>query len=421
METSHLECKKCHAEMFEGAHFCMRCGTSLDKVGEVPTRRTTDRPGAPSRRPMAPDLWPMPSEPPVPIETLEPLGPDDVAPLIPSPPSAPIAPVRGVETSSDNRRQMPMAEISKDEVLRRVRIKQSLKRAGLSGIDLAGASLENVDFSRAELDGANLENAKLAMAQLKNASLRGAKLRGADLRAANLEGADLEDADLTGAKLPGALLGRATLERCVLAGSDLGGADLRSADLRDANLDGANLAGAKVAGASFYGARLSGVGLVEIDVSAAGDGSERLAGAPALALLTGRKLSIPPGPAARYFGKGDVLRDATLVFEPGSVIQIDSRFENCSLSLGDGAELTIGEPGVLHNCQIAGAGQITVHGRFFERSSPGIAGAKSVVVSSKGAIVGGIEQAPESTVFAFEPGSRLRVKILRPRERIAAE
>jgi hypothetical protein len=314
-----------------------------------------------------------------------------------------------------------MAEISKDEVLRRVRIKQSLKRAGLSGIDLAGAALEAVDFSRAELDGANLENAKLSGAILKNASLRGAKLRGADLRKANLEGADFEDADLSGAKLPGALLGRATLERCVLAGADLAGADLRSADFHDANLDSANLAGVKVAGASFTGARLSNVGPLEIDVSLAGDGSERLAGAPALALLSGRKLSLPPGPAARYFGKGDVLRDATLVFEPGSVIQIDSRFENCSLALGDGAELTIGEPGVLRNCQITGAGQITVHGRFFERSSPGIAGAKSVVVSARGAIVGGIEQAPESTVFAFEPGSRLRVKILRPRERAAAE
>jgi hypothetical protein len=35
--------------------------------------------------------------------------------------------------------------------------------------------------------------------------------------------------------------------------------------------------------------------------------------------------------------------------------------------------------------------------------------------------VGGIEQAPQATVFAFEPGSRLRVKILKPRERAAAE
>ena len=38
------------------------------------------------------------------------------------------------------------------------------------------------------------------------------------------------------------------------------------------------------------------------------------------------------------------------------------------------AELTIGEPGVLKDCEIVGRGKITVHGRFFERKSPGIVG-----------------------------------------------
>ena len=34
---------------------------------------------------------------------------------------------------------------------------------------------------------------------------------------------------------------------------------------------------------------------------------------------------------------------ATLEFGDGSRIHIDSRFDNCSITLGEGAELTIGE------------------------------------------------------------------------------
>ena len=60
-------------------------------------------------------------------------------------------------------------------------------------------------------------------------------------------------------------------------------------------------------------------------------------------------------------------------------------------------------------------------GRFFERATPGIAGARSITVSNSGAIVGGLEQAEEATLFAFEAGCRLRVKILKPRMRTAAE
>ena len=48
-------------------------------------------------------------------------------------------------------------------------------------------------------------------------------------------------------------------------------------------------------------------------------------------------------------------------------------------------------------------------------------GARSIVVSARGGVVSGIEQASDATAFAFEPGSRLRVKILRPRLSQAAE
>ena len=37
------------------------------------------------------------------------------------------------------------------------------------------------------------------------------------------------------------------------------------------------------------------------------------------------------------------------------------------------------------------------------------------MVTSEGQLVGAVEQAPELTRFAFEPGCRLRMKILRAR------
>jgi len=332
-----------------------------------------------------------------------------------------------------------MAEPTRDEVLRRVRAKQSLKRAGLSGMDLSGLNLEGIDFARADFDGAILDDAKMAGAVLTNASLRGASLKrtnleGADLARADLDGADLADArlvracleraSLCGAKLERANLAEANLTGAELSDSSLSAADLSRADARHAIFDntafnGVRLDAAKLAGATFAGARVTTPVFEWIDVSVAGDGSLRLDGEKAFAFLGGRHTSLAP--KVRYFGKGDVLRDATLEFGGGSVIHIDSPFENCLITLGDGAELTIGETGVLHACEIVGGGRITVHGRFFERSSPGIAGARSLTVSQTGAIVGGLEQAPEATLFAFEPGCRLRVKILKPRIREAAE
>ena len=119
--------------------------------------------------------------------------------------------------------------------------------------------------------------------------------------------------------------------------------------------------------------------------------------------------------ATRYFGQGDVLRNATLEFGAGIKVHIESRFEHCSIALGQGAELTVGKAGVLSQCRIEGAGKITVHGRFQERESPGIVGPAELTVTSEGTLVGVVEQAPELTRFAFEPGSKLRMKILRAR------
>src|SRR5688572_10016169 len=44
MELSSVECLKCHAEMFEGARFCIKCGSALDGAPSVVTRTVTSRP-----------------------------------------------------------------------------------------------------------------------------------------------------------------------------------------------------------------------------------------------------------------------------------------------------------------------------------------------------------------------------------------
>jgi uncharacterized protein YjbI with pentapeptide repeats len=496
MSAATFECSKCHVEMFEGAHFCVRCGTPRERAegAAAPASPATASPPTPVATSTATGLNAAVAEATSVAEAVSRALRDDAlleidtnfgaltAPSKPPPTPSVTAPKQPVarEDESSRRRQSTMGEISRDEVLRRARNKQSLKRAGLAGIDLSGANLEGVDFARADLEGANLEHAKLRGAILKSANLRQAKLKGADLTEADLDKADLEGASLEGACLERAVLKRATLEGAQLAGARLDGANLAGAELSCATLDGASLKGvdlsySELAEAEFEGADLSGANLTKacldgavltrtvlsdcdarhatfraaelggalmhrikldgaiftgaraegalaewIDLSVAGDGSLRKDGDHALRHLRGEPDPVPAA-TTRYFGKGDVLRDATLEFGENSVIHIDSRFENCSITLREGAELTIGDDGLLKNCSVVGNGKIIVHGRFFERSSPGIVGARSLLVSSRGGLVAGIEQAPDSTVFAFEPGCRLRVKILRPRLPQAAE
>lgn len=388
-------------------------------------------------------------------------------------PNAP-APVTHHEGTSS------MPDYSREEILRRVRLKQSLKRVGLAGIDLSGANLEGVDFSRADLDGANLrdanlknanlqsaslrqanlegadlsnarlhkadltgarlsgatlERAELALAELveadvTNATLRGARLSSANLEEADLSGAVLEDAELRGAQAAGATFARASLCRANLGRADLAvadftHADLRGADLRESTASGAIVTGARVDRGAFARARLDEpleASWIRGTNPGANDAEERLDGAAALRFLTVDEESAErEANGTRYFGKGDVLRNATLEFGAGSKIHVDSRFENCAIALGEDAELVIGESGVLKDCQIFGHGSIVVNGCFFERQTPGIAGPKSLVVSSRGMLKGAVEQAPDSTVFAFEAGCRLRVKILPPSGQPIAE
>jgi hypothetical protein len=256
---------------------------------------------------------------------------------------------------------------------------------------------------------------KAAQADFSNANLRGAKLTEGDFSRAQFASAILAGAKLTRARLGGALLTKADLAGADLSGADLGDVDARHATLAGAQLAGSKLTGAKVAGLIGTGAPMADVMVTWLDTSVAGDGTGRITNGEIPALLTGlRQQAEATAPASRrYFGHGDVLRNATLEFEPGARVEIDSLFENCVINLGEGTQLVVGEAGVLADCKIAGDGLVTVHGHFFERESPGIVGAREVMVSASGALVASVKQHADLTRFAFERGSRLRVKIIK--------
>jgi uncharacterized protein YjbI with pentapeptide repeats len=350
-----------------------------------------------------------------------------------------------------------------------------MREAYLVGVNLAGANLENADLEGAKLDRANLQGANLTRVNLEGATLTGANLAGAQLSYAQLAGAKLGNANLAeavlahaeldeaylggalggGARLgnarliganleearfPGANLDEASLKGAVLRNTDLAnasavksdfsladltGANLSSTDLRHATfvqavLEGTKLTGAKAAGLIGTGGTIGVVDVTWLDLSPAGDGSGRVENGVIPSILTAGALAATlPKPAdevrRRYFGRGDVLRNATLQFDAGARVEIDSLFQNCTINLGEQTELVIGPAGVLADCEIVGAGNVTVHGKFFERQSPGIVGPRVLSVSAGGAVVAAVAQNSQLTRFAFEMGCQLRVKIVAPK------
>jgi uncharacterized protein YjbI with pentapeptide repeats len=271
-----------------------------------------------------------------------------------------------------------------------------LTHAELDDAYLGGISAPSARFSNASLAGANLEDAVLRGAVLDEAVLHRAILRGADLTGASLVKTNFSGADLTSAKL--------------------GGADIRHATFARAQLANAHLTGAKVAGLVGTGLPLGTIDVTWLDLSPAGDGTQRIENGVIPSVLMVGALLTPAADDARrrYFGRGDVLRNATLQFDAGAKVEIDSLFQNCTINVGVDTDLVIGPSGVLADCEIVGAGCITVHGKFFERGSPGIVGARKLIVSARGAVVSAIAQSAEATGFAFESGCQLRVKIIPP-------
>lgn len=182
-----------------------------------------------------------------------------------------------------------MKPLTRDEVLRKARQKESLKGANLYGIylwgaNLQGLNLEGADLRRTKLWGANLEGAKLGGARLDDANLERANLKKADLEGAilnnaHMQGAILEDSNLKNSimacvfleasKMSHAQLNNANLANASLEEADLTGADLRGADLKGANLVRSMLERCILKGANLEGANLEGANLELADMTEA--------------------------------------------------------------------------------------------------------------------------------------------------------
>lgn len=391
------------------------------------------------------------------------------------------ADLRGLDLSrarmakaSLERSDLDGANLEAAELMQASLRRASMREAYLVGVNLTGANLDNADLegarmeranlsganlTRANLEGANLTGANLAGAQLSYAQLAGAKLGNANLAETVLSHAELDEAYLGGvrgggaklvsarltganleeARFPGAVFDEATLKGALLRGADLSNSSLVKTDFSSADLTGTNLSNTDLRHATFVkaviantrltGAKAAGLvgtgeplGVVEVtwlDLSPAGDGSGRIENGVIPSILSRGALAISSEETRRrYFGRGDVLRNATLQFDAGARVEIDSLFQNCTINLGEQTELVIGPSGVLADCEIAGAGRITVHGKFFERETPGIIGPRVLAVSAGGAVVAAIAQNVDATQFAFEMGCQLRVKIVPPKQSI---
>ena len=272
------------------------------------------------------------------------------------------------------------------------------------------------------LTGASGQEAYLGGIRAMRADLSNADLSGSNLEEAVLEGANFESARLSGTNLRKARLKNASLQKADLSNAMLSEADLSDCDARQANLLGAtlaqaNLTGARIAGITGTGAPVADVQVAWLDTSRSGDGSERLSNGKIPQILSGSAVttSFSDDPSAsRYIGPGDEVSGASFQFAPNARVRVDGLLERCELELGNNAEIIVGETGVLAECIIRGSGRIVVHGKFYEAASPGIIGPTELVVTAGGVLVAAVQQDANLARFAFEQGSRLRMKVLKP-------
>jgi len=196
-------------------------------------------------------------------------------------------------------------------------------------------------------------------------------------------------------------------------------ADLRHCDLLNAKMAGATLTGAKLFGIEAVPDQLGEVLAEWVDFSAEGTGQVKIDGADLADYQRAKNgsLGISGGFSTqpkRFFGRGDLLRNATLEFSENSEVEIESHFEKCTIALGPRARLTIGFHGVLTGCQIVGTGEIVVLGSFHENGLfPGIVGPSRLVVGKTGTLVTAVQQSSTLTEFGFEHGCLLSLKILK--------
>jgi uncharacterized protein YjbI with pentapeptide repeats len=165
-----------------------------------------------------------------------------------------------------------MPQLSRGDIVDRVK-----RGEGLRGASLVRADLSEIDLANADLADANLRMADLNRANLRDARLTGCFLSGAILNEASLTGANMVEASLIGTTLKGADLSRADLSGSDLTGANLQGAELSGAylvgtflnetDLSSANLSGAFVRMAQMAGSNLAGASLEGADLSYTDLS----------------------------------------------------------------------------------------------------------------------------------------------------------
>lgn len=170
-----------------------------------------------------------------------------------------------------------------------LKISQSSKLSGLTGIDLSnqnliGLDLSGLNLSESNFSGANLSNSNLSDVNLSNTILIGAYLTGSNLSGVNLSGADLSGLNLSGLNLSGANLSGLNLDGLNLSDANLSGVNLSAVSLIAANLSGANLSDANLIGANLSSANLGGANLNGVVLSGSnltGTNTTGISGTPA--------------------------------------------------------------------------------------------------------------------------------------------
>jgi len=301
-----------------------------------------------------------------------------------------------------------------------------LEQANLGGALLVGADLTGADLREAYIGGARFLQAKLRHVRMDNV-----RLEEADLTEAIMVEADLRQAKGQGANFSRAILERALLDNASLPGADFTEADLRGSSMRGTKIFEAKLTGAKLAGVETTPDVFAGVIADWVDFSSrtsrikveGADLMEHIkqlktgAATPTAAVAVPKTApAAPADPAKRLFGEGDVLRNAALEFGAKSVVEIESRFENCSIQVQEGTQLTLGPHGTLEGCRITGGGEIVLQGSFVhEDAGPSILGPRRLVVARTGSLNGCVEQHPQLTQFGLEKGCCLNLRIVRAR------
>jgi uncharacterized protein YjbI with pentapeptide repeats len=119
-------------------------------------------------------------------------------------------------------------------------IKETLKEAIKSRINLIYSDLSNSDLSNSNLSCSDLRGSNLSCSDLRGSNLSGSDLSGSDLSNSDLSNSNLSCSDLRGSNLSCSDLRGSNLSGSNLSCSDLRGSDLRGSDLSGSDLSNSN-------------------------------------------------------------------------------------------------------------------------------------------------------------------------------------